>query len=299
MNSIQIAKLLIKASKVLLAEAPNDVAKSAMEWKNIPEEEKARAYDLIEQHNKTVDQTVDGCYGIDVTGKYQAYYTFWRYKDIPSMFSAVIKNPVYMGNLSTDLISAIQNAINKPAVKNVRIELWTEGTRENLIGKTKKIPTFKFGKYRGKPMYDVYLENPSYFAWLKKNRDPNYYTETDQIIDFFSDMYFKDVTKKNQETSKSTHVGTTGDQFVGEVEVYKMEEKVGDWGSYTSFKLKDKDDNKFLTTNLNKTFPNIKVGDKINISGKITDHKEFLGIKFTVLKFIKPAQVESSPQEGL
>ena len=52
-------------------------------WKEVPEEVKAEAYRLIEDHNSKVSlDPKKGSYWIDVTGKHQVYYTFWRYKEI-------------------------------------------------------------------------------------------------------------------------------------------------------------------------------------------------------------------------
>jgi hypothetical protein len=119
-----------------------------LEWKDVPEEDRNKAIELIDKHNKSADDSIKGYYAIDVTGKHQVYYTFWRYKEIDPMFAAYIKNPIYMGNLSTNLLSSVENAIKK--AHSTRLELISEETKEGLIGKTKETPIFTFGKYRGK-----------------------------------------------------------------------------------------------------------------------------------------------------
>jgi RecJ-like exonuclease len=99
------------------------------------------------------------------------------------------------------------------------------------------------------------------------------------------------MTKKNLEISKSQYVGTIGEKYTGELEVYQMVQKTGwDGEPYMAFKLKDTNDNKFLAASLEKHFPNIKVGDKVKIKGRVKDHKEFVGVKFTALNYVKPTQ---------
>jgi hypothetical protein len=274
----------------LLSESVGIQMNEAMEWKDIPEEDRTQAMNLIGEHNKSVTkEDKKGYYAIDVTGKHQVYYTFWRVKQIDPRFAGFIKNPIYMGNLTTNLLSAVTKALAFPAVKNVELQLWTDATAHGLIGKTKNTPTFTFGKYRGKTFAEVYLDNPGYFAWLAQNQDPKYAgTEASTNIRYFADLYFQDMTKKNLETSASQFIGQVGEKYNGELEIYNISVKNSPQGSYTVYKLKDGNDNKFLTFNLGGNFPNAKVGDKINIKAKIKAHKEIVGIKFTALNYVKP-----------
>ena len=268
---------MLKNSRLLVA------AGAAIEWKDVSEDEKNEAYALIGAHNKSSDNNKNGLYFIDVSGKYQVYYTFWRWLETANPY---VPNPIYMGNLSTNLVQAVKKAIAH--AYNVPVTLESDETRHGLIGKTREVPKFTFGKYRGQAMSEVYLENPSYFVWLAKNADPKYADSKANIaIKFFADLYFKEMTKTNQETSTSKYVGQPGGKFTGELEIYKIEEKSGDNGPYTVFKLKDADDNKFLTYKLS-GFDNPAVGQKINVDARIKDQKEMVGIKFNVLNYVKP-----------
>jgi hypothetical protein len=248
----------------------------------------------VKEHNVKTDPSIKGFYAIDVTGKYQVYYTFWRFKDIDPRFAGFIKNPVYMGNLTTDLMSSVDKAIQR--VPNVKIEIWEDATKNNLIGKTKDTPSFTFGKYRGRTFPDVYLENPSYFAFLAKNADPKYAnTKSSVAIQFFANLYFEEMTKKNQESSTSKFSGTIGGRYEGELEVYNIKEYKNQTNSFTGetrdvylYKLKDADENKFMCYDLEKKFTDVKVGDKLKVSAKIKNHKEVVGIKFTLLNYVKP-----------
>lgn len=266
----------------------------SLEWKQVSDEVKDEVYKKVNAHNLQIDTAIKGSYGLDVTGKHQSYYTFWRSKDIDPRFAGFIKNPVYMGNLSTDLIGAVDRAIER--APKVRIEIWNDATKHNLIGKTKDTPTFTFGKYRGKTFPEVFLENPSYFAFLAKNADSKYAaTKSSVAIQYFADLYFEEMTKKNIETSTSKFIGTMGGRHVGELEVYNIKEYKDQVNSYTGekrnvylYKLKDADGNKFMCYDLEKNFPDAKVGDKLNVSAKIKNHKEIVGIKFTLLNYVKP-----------
>ena len=266
----------------------------SLDWKDVPEEIKDSVYKKVSEHNSKTDPAIKGCYGIDVTGKYQAYYTFWRMKDIDPRFAGFIKNPVYMGNLSTDLMGAVNRAIQR--APNVKIEIWDDATKHNLIGKTKDTPTFTFGKYRGRTFPDVFSENPGYFAFLAKNADPKYAaTKSSVAIQYFADLYFEEMTKKNIETSTSKFVGNVGGKYQGELEVYNIKEYKDQVNSFTGekrdvylYKLKDANENKFMCYDLEKKFSGVKVGDKLKVSAKIKNHKEVVGIKFTLLNYVKP-----------
>lgn len=267
------------------------VLREVLDWKEVPEEERQKVLELIKKHNDGVDPAIKGNYAIDVTGKHQVYYTFWRYKDIDPKFAWVIKNPIYMGNLSTNLMSSVEKALQKTP-PTVRLSLDADETRQHLIGKQE---VFTFGKYRGEPFYEVYLKDPSYFAFLAKNQDPKYSnTETSKKIQFFADLYYEEVTKKNLETSKSQFVGNVKDNYQGELTIYKIDEKDGiDFQTqkpkkYRVYKLIDDNQNKFITIDLERYFPNVKVNDKVKLKGKLKGQKEILGIKFNLLNYVKP-----------
>jgi hypothetical protein len=275
-----MAKLFLRAG------IQSQAAAARLEWKDIPEETRQQAYALMNEHNQTIDKSIPGFYYIDVSGKYQVFYTLWRYKDIDPRFMSVIKNPVYFCNLSTDMLTAVRKAME--IIPNMaKLELISEDTRHGLIGKTQKEIKFTFGKYRGLSMAKVYLENPSYFAWLNKNADPKYADSPANLaIKFFSDLYFQEVTKKNQETSASQFQGEVGKPITVDVEIYRMDNKVYNEEPIILFKMKDAQDNKFMAYNLDKQMPTIAVGSKIKIRGKVKEHKELLGVKFTAMNYV-------------
>lgn len=261
---------------------------NVLPWKEVPEEEKARVWEMISKHNDSLvnDGIKRGEWLIDVTGKHQVYYTFWRYKELDPRVRAYIKNPIYFGNLTTNLTTSVEKAISRAG--NVKVNLLTDENRQGMIGRTTKTPAFTFGKYRGKTFPEVYLEDPGYFAWLAKNADEKYAgSKMNLAIGAFAQMYFDDITKKNQEETKTEFVGKVGEVYQGELEIYNVKSVPSSNFSdgYTVFKLKDAQGNRFMTYSL--PVDGAEVGIKIKLKGKIKDHKEVLGIKFTRLSNIK------------
>lgn len=274
------------------------ISENSLDFKEIPEETMEKVMKMLDDHNKSItpDTKLPREYWIDVTGKHQAYYTFWLYRhnfEVSPLSS--MKNPMYMGNLSTDLLSSVVKALSKRGVSNTKVILANDETRKNLIGKSNTDnPVFTFGKYRGMKMGEVFLDDPSYFSFLAKNMDPKYANSPSNIaIKFFADKGMEDATKKNQESSTSQFVGEVGGKFKGELTVYKMDfhpAKDIDSEPYSVDKMVDENGNKFVTYNLAEKIPNVKVNDKIDITAKIKAHKELVGIKFTVINYIKPVK---------
>ncbi len=276
--------------------------------KEISQEEWDKAMKLVNDHNNSgnIDPEIKGFYYIDVTGRWEVYFTFWRFKEIPPDIErlGVIKNPVYMQNLTTNFLTSVQKALSKMP-KSVKLYIMTAENREGLIGKTRVTKQedirFTFGKYRGKTIGEVYLDDPGYIAWLAKNADPKYEnTKINQALRVFADMYYEEVTKQNREKFKDVQfVGQEGSPWEGEVEVYKIDKKTGQkfgsrWSrsqpsTYTISKAVDAAGNKFLITNLDKAFPKHEIvkGVKVKIKGRITGNIEILGVKFNKLAYVK------------
>ena len=279
----------------------------ALTWKEVPEEEKQKAHDMVKRHNAQIDKSIPGYYAIDVTGKYSVYYTFWRVMPPNPKLPPSIWNHggyVYMGNLSTELLPAIDKAT--AAKQNVRLELVQDVTKHHVVGQKDK---FTFGKYRGEAYPEVYFKDPSYFIFLNKNADPKYaHTNSAQAIQYFAQLAIAEVTKKNQETSKSQYVGNPGDIWTGRLKVYNIKayqqqpfhqgygSSLGKAGPKEVFyySLTCDKGNKFKAKHLEKVFPNIKKDDVIAVKAKIKENKEIMGIKFNMLTNVKP--LNSAPE---
>lgn len=282
----------------------------ALTWKELPEDVIEKANSILDDYNKTARPVAEtkGVYVIDVTGKDQVYYTLWRFRVDPTM--PYQPKPMYMGNLKTDLVPSVEEAIRRVPFKTVRIELNTEGTKHHIIG-NRRPDLFRFGKYKGETIGEVYLKDPGYIAWLANQKDkgdeyaaqygdvgPS--TEFDQLLRELRDIYYVEMTKKNIESSTSKFVGNVKDRFEGILTIYNVKTSQsqsfsgygrGSPDTYTSFKMQDDDGNKFYAYNLqDKTKEKLEVGNKIKIVGRIKEHKETLGIKFTKLSYVKSVE---------
>lgn len=291
--------------------------------KEISQEDWNEAIRLMKEHNDaaSIDKEIKGFYYIDVTGRYQVYFTLWRWKDIDPKVAQWIKNPIYMGNMTTNFLASVKKALDK-IPRTVRFQIMTEENREGLIGKnaarSNEDIKFTFGKYRGRSLGEVYLEDPRYITWLVQNQDPKYAnTKLSMALQLFANMYYEEVTKQNQAKYKDVqYVGAVGAPYEGEIEVYKIETKAGQnfaprsrWGrqedpTYTDARAVDAAGNKFIIYNLDKAFPNhiIEKGTKVKIKGKVKEQREILGIKFNRLSYVKAidpgnARPKEQPQQ--
>jgi len=228
----------------------------------------------------------NGHFYIDVSGKYSVYYTLWRFK--PKTFNAY----QFITNLSIDFKTAVKKA--KKAAGRVPVIIDKYGTQAGMF-RTAKAELISFGKYRGKTLGDIFVEDPQYIIWLWKNYKGKS-AERAERINYYKDLYFETITKKNIEESKSQFVGKIGDKITIEVEVYNVERQSAgiDYVKYAHsepsfhYKCKMIDDagNKYWTFNIG-TNKEVQKGDRIKLNAKVKDHKEFLGVKFTTLNYCK------------
>ena len=225
------------------------------------------------------DQNKFGFFYIDVSGKYSVYYTLWRFK--PGVGTPYN----FITNLSIDFKTAIEKA--KKAAGRVPVIIDRFGTQAGMF-RTAKSELITFGKYRGKTLGDVFIENPQYISWLYKNYDGKN-PDRFERIKYYYDIYIETITKKNIEESKSQHVGKPGEKITVEVDVYSVE-RLGDSYNKDNFtnkcKMLDDQGNKYMTYNIG-TNKDVQKGDRVKITAKVKDHKEYLGVKFTTLNYCK------------
>lgn len=220
-----------------------------------------------------------GYFYIDVSGKYSVYYTFWRWN--PNHYQKMNR---FISNLSTDFMTAIQKA--KKAAGRAPIIIDRFGTQAGLF-KAAKAEILTFGKYRGKTIGDIFVEDPKYIMWLYKNYNGGSEILLNKIKEY-KEMYFETIRKKNIEESKSEYVGQVGEKITIETDVYNYQQKDSPFGVQHTCKLLDNNGNKYIVNNIGRV---VKKGDTIQMTAKVKEHKELLGVKFTVLYYCKISNV--------
>ncbi len=219
------------------------------------------------------DIMTQGYISIDVSGKYSVYYTLWRIH---------LKSDNFITNLSTDFKTAIQKA--KKAAGRIPVMIDKYGTKSGLF-QAARAEILTFGKHRGKSLGEIFIEEPTYISWLYKKYDDKLTVPMDRLK-FYYDLYMDTVTKKNIENSKSEYVGKIGDKITITADIYEFSVESSQFDGSTQYKCKliDKEENKYLIYNIGKQ---LKKGDTVELTAKIKDHAERLGVKFTILYYCK------------
>ena len=232
---------------------------------------------LSEGKDTSMDMKTDSLFFIDVSGKYSVYYTFWRWNPRTATCH-------YICNLSTDFMTAVKKAAKASGRIPVIIDRF--GTYAGLF-KAAKAEIITFGKYRGKTIGDIFVEDPKYIIWLATKYEGSSNLDYEKL-NYYKQLYFETLTKKNQEESKSQYVGNIGEKISIQAEVYDFQVENNEWGVQYSCKLVDDDGNKYRTYNIGRV---VKKGDTVKMTAKVKDHKEFLGVKFTIIYFCKITDV--------
>lgn len=217
-----------------------------------------------------------GYFYIDVSGKYSVYYTLWKESPLETHF---------ITNLSTDFLTAVEKA--KKATGRIPVIIDRLGTKAGLF-KAAQAEIITFGKYRGKTLGDIFVEDPKYLVWLSKNYDGKS-QERSEKIKYYTNLYYETVTKKNLEESPSKFIGNIGDKISITADVYNFKMENNNYGTVNySCRLIDDAGNKYITYNIGKK---VKNGDTVKLTAKVKEHKEILGVKFTQIYYCKVTNV--------
>ena len=123
--------------------------------------------------------------------------------------------------------------------------------------------------------------------WLSKNYEGGNEIMWNKIKEY-KEMYLETIRKKNLEESKSNYVGKVGEKISLTADVYNYQLKDSQFGLQHTCKLVDEDGNKYIVNNIGRT---LKKGDSVKMTAKVKEHKELLGVKFTVLYYCKISNV--------
>jgi len=232
---------------------------------------------LSEGKNPDMDMKTDSCFFIDVSGKYSVYYTFWRWNPRTATCH-------YISNLSTDFMTAVKKAAKASGRIPVIIDRF--GTYTGLF-KAAKAEILTFGKYRGMTYGEIFVEDPQYIMWLATKYEGSANLDYEKL-NYYKQLYFDTLTKKNQEESKSNYIGNIGEKISINADVYDFSVEDSPFGAQYTCKLIDEKGNKYRTYNIGRM---LKKGDTVRMTAKVKDHKEYLGVKFTIIYFCKITDV--------
>jgi hypothetical protein len=305
-----------KNSKQLLFERMHTIGGMPMKEESklkpieVSDEDYNKAMDILE---KGVDPSWDrrkrGEMFIGVTGKYQVYYTLWKYTGFDPEFPNITPKVIYLGNLSTDIVQAAEKA--KKVSGKQPIELEDVDTIKGMAGMPPDV--IGFGKYRGRGLGEVYVEDPQYVIWIANNFVPRNKKQEEfvSMAKSLADDYFNSMTEKNVAAETKDYFGKVGDLFQGDLIITSIKYYISDYGE--SFGIKAENDqhrfvfyvprNKFINkfnieikNNPEKLWelsPETKEKIKqlndqqINIKGKVKGHKDIVGKKYTQLNYVK------------
>jgi len=258
-----------------------------------------QAYKIVEDHNQKVDpdhktRKQFGCYVVSPTGRQQVFFTLYRHK---VKFHPLVKNPVYCGNLSMNIVDAVKKICNGSGMP---VELEDAQTYRPKKGFTcDGVPFLTFGKYKGQTLQEVFENDPQYVIWFAKTFEVGgYYSHRKdahvpakpknlalkEIANDLKDAHFQMISDKNREECTSEYCGELKKRDDFDLQVYRKEES-SNWKEVYSdiityhYFLKDQDDNLFHFW----CKADMEKGENYMIKGTVVKHEERMGKKYTRL----------------
>jgi hypothetical protein len=252
-----------------------------------------KGLEYINQSDKDWDEKEKGFRVIGITGRHQVYYTFWHIPRIVKGFGW--KGPIYMGNLSTNFVEACKKAREKSGIQPIHIE--DTDTIKSMAGISPEY--LSFGKYRGHEIGEIFNDDPQYIIWMSKNFTAKNKKQkiTQSILNELSDNYFLSMRNENLKNETKDFFGEVGEKI--EVSAILKTVKCFDNEYGRSFQLRLENDNSrfmlYLTenriiNNKEKTTEDIlkeQVSQSFVVIGKVKNHREIVGKKYTVLNYAR------------
>lgn len=256
---------------------------------------------IVDKSNmgKTFD---NGYYILDTTGKFEVYFTLWRYTCCLNQVGWV--NPyTYIKNVTTDF-AKLEKIINVLSHNPLPILIATCENNDPKVCSFRErlkegIPIVKFGKYEGKTIDEIYEIDKNYVLWFANNYKRGTYkdfrgnikqsvpNEEDRVLinsaKVYLEAFFTELTTKNREECQSNYIGELKKRMTIEAKVTYIKEKVES----------DYDGGEIITRTINMVTNDVdflyiydkdfglKVGDVITLKGTPTKYIERVGKKTT------------------
>lgn len=245
-----------------------------------------RAQALVDAHNAAVNPSGEpwcaegrpGYLIIDLTGRKSSFFTLYRFSNrtLPG------RDPyTYIKNLSTDLVAAVEKVATHSG-----LPIMFSGD-DNFNPEHIPHTCFQNGKYRGQSIADVYETDPQYVVWAAnnftaKNKKQQIVIDTLAAI---KDAHFQMLTERNQAECQSEYQGALKQRLDLTLTVYTSKLFKGDFGpAKTRYRATDAAGNLYQFYTKNHDL--IKDG-VYEITGTVTNHREYVGKKFTCLNRVK------------
>lgn len=194
------------------------------------------AYELIDRHNEEVLNSFEdkslaykNYYFISV-GKLQRMFTLWSFNEI-----RIFKQDNYIKNLSTDIVKAVEVAIELAKRVNRRIDI----DRDTVYEK-RDLERFETGKHAGELIKEVAVNDPGYIAFIggkieedlaAKRIQYNYLSKRQHLIlDYKAEAVAILIDRAMEKFRGTDYVGKVGEKLVVNVKLHKVNSFTGFYG---------------------------------------------------------------------
>jgi hypothetical protein len=247
--------------------------------------------------NKSWDK---GYYIIDTTGRYEVYFTLYKFISIPPNSLGFINPYRYIKNITTDF-AKLEIQLNKLISNPLPIVIAnTENNDPKVcdfrIRKKVGVPMVTMGKHRGKTIAQIWDEDRNWVMWFAKTYKVGTYTdfrgsqrnyvlnEEDILLknnaNDLIEAFFEELTITNRETCKSNFIGELKKRMVVEAKIISI--RKGDYSTTINLVTECGD----YATIYDKEYK-LNVGDSIKFKGTPTKNFEKVGKKTTYFNRIE------------
>jgi len=244
-------------------------------------EQLATAERLIQEHNAVIPVRENAReLIIDVTGRRGVYFTLWVYNPM-----ARRNQFTYAGNLSTDLIKAVEKVCTRTGNQV------TLGTTTNFNPNYPKEGIINFGKHSGKTLTEIYEADPNYILWFADKYEPKTQHAVSLVEDAkaLAEVHWQRVADHNRETCTSQFIGqvkkrqgfrltvTSVKRFQSPGFGYKADDVIRH-----QYKCVDEHGN-LVQFYIYEDEASMQVEEMVNLEASVKSHSEICGRNWTIL----------------